>query len=40
MYAKFSRKFQHYMDGCIIMTGKGEEDIHTATCHYLFEIFA
>jgi Reverse transcriptase (RNA-dependent DNA polymerase) len=40
MYAKFPGKFQHYMDHCIIMTGKGEEDIHTATCHYLFEIFA
>jgi hypothetical protein len=26
-------------DDCIIMTGEGEEDIHTATCHYLFEIF-
>jgi Reverse transcriptase (RNA-dependent DNA polymerase) len=40
MYTKFPRKFRHYMDDCIIMTGKGEEDIHTTTCHYLFEIFA
>jgi RNase H-like domain found in reverse transcriptase len=28
------------MDDCIIMTGEGKENMHTTTCHYLFEIFA
>jgi Reverse transcriptase (RNA-dependent DNA polymerase) len=28
LYAKYPRKFCHYMDDCIVMTKKGETKLH------------
>jgi hypothetical protein len=38
IYSRYPRKFRHYMDDCIIMTGPGEDALHTEIAHMFFDI--
>jgi hypothetical protein len=38
IYSWYPRKFRHYMDDCIIMTGPGEDALHEEIAHMFFDI--